>query len=267
MTRKISFALIFAFWLCMNYWLWRAEYGGGQEAGSSIPVRPVWEKMLKAPDNSALEITHRGRKLGYLRWMPNIGEELATGKTGSEEAPPEGMIKNMSGYTVDIEGNVVLAAITNHVRGNMHIEFGKDFQWLNVHVMAQLKSGSLEIHTSAADRTVQLNLTAPGFDVRRQFTYAELQNPAGLLESFELPPALLPLAGQPQAGPSQNSGPVWTAFNDNIRYGRNTVRVYRLKAKLWDRYEASVLVSRVGEILRVDLPNHLTLKNDMLFAN
>lgn len=266
MTRKLTFALIFVFWLCMNGLLWRAEYGGGKEAGSSIPVRLVWEKMLKAPDSSSLEITHRNRKLGYLRWMPNIGEEMAAVKAGADEAP-EGMIKHASGYSVDIEGNTMLASLTNHIRGNMHLEFGKDFQWSSFHVQAQLKVGMLEIQSKAADRSIQFKFTSPGYSLERQFTYEELQNPASLLEAFDLPASLLPFANQSQTGLQLIPNLSLQASNDLIRYGRNTVRVYRLKAKLWDRYEADILVSRVGEILRIDLPDKLTFKNDILFVN
>ena len=267
MMRKLPFVTIFAFWVCMNYLLWQAEYGGVKEVGSSIPVDLVWGKILKAPDNSSLEVAHRNKKLGYIRWMPNIGEEMVVGKTGSEEALPEGMIQSMTGYTVDIEGNVMLASITNHVRGNMHVEFGKDFQWKSFHVQAQLKLGTIEIQSTAVDRTASFKFSSPGFTVERTFSYSELQNPASLLEAFDLPSTLLPFARQSQGTPGSHSGLVWQAFNDTIRYGHNAVRVYRLKTKLWERYEVGVIVSRVGEILRIELPNNLTLKNDILFAN
>jgi hypothetical protein len=42
------------------------------------------------------------------------------------------------------------------------------------------------------------------------------------------------------------------------------VRVYRLQARLLDRYQIVVVVSRVGEILRVELPNGLLLVNEAL---
>jgi hypothetical protein len=268
MTRKITFATLFVFWLGMNYLLWNTEYGGGKRAGSSIPVALVWEKMLKAPDSSALEIAHRDKKLGFLRWMPNISEELGTSETQPEEDPVEGRIQKTTGYSVDIEGSVVLVSISNHLRGNVHIEFGRDFQWITFHVQAQLKSGSIELDSRAADRNLKLKFVSPGFTVEHTFTEAELQNPASLLESLELPAALLPFIQPSPAVPALHpANPAWQAFNDTIRYGHNTVHVYRLSAKLWDRFEISLIVSRAGEILRVELPNNLTLKNDILFLN
>ena len=56
----------------------------------------------------------------------------------------------------------------------------------------------------------------------------------------------------------------WVARNDWLKIGHAQVRVYRLQARLLDRYQIVVLVSRVGEILRVELPNGLLLVNEAL---
>lgn len=42
------------------------------------------------------------------------------------------------------------------------------------------------------------------------------------------------------------------------------MRVFRLQAHLFDRYQAVVTVSRSGEIMRVELPNGIQLVNDAL---
>jgi hypothetical protein len=46
--------------------------------------------------------------------------------------------------------------------------------------------------------------------------------------------------------------------------GNARVRVYRLKLRLFDGYEASVIVSPIGEILRVDLPDEISLIHEDL---
>ena len=56
----------------------------------------------------------------------------------------------------------------------------------------------------------------------------------------------------------------WTARKDWLEIGRSKVGVYRLQARLLDQYQAVVIVSRVGEILRVELPNGVRLVNDAL---
>ena len=49
-----------------------------------------------------------------------------------------------------------------------------------------------------------------------------------------------------------------------MKIGHAQVRVYWLRARLLDRYQIVVVVSRVGEILRVELPNGLLLVNEAL---
>ena len=56
----------------------------------------------------------------------------------------------------------------------------------------------------------------------------------------------------------------WKARNDWIKIGHNSVRAYRLEASLFDRYRMLILVSGVGEILRVELPEGWELVNDQL---
>ena len=53
----------------------------------------------------------------------------------------------------------------------------------------------------------------------------------------------------------------WEARQDSLKFGHSRIRVYRLSARLLDRYPLVILVSRTGEILRMELPNDLTLVN------
>ena len=46
--------------------------------------------------------------------------------------------------------------------------------------------------------------------------------------------------------------------------GRTELRVYRLEARLLGRYRAVLIVSPVGEILRVELPDDLVMVNEAL---
>ena len=65
-------------------------------------------------------------------------------------------------------------------------------------------------------------------------------------------------------------GPValnWTAHYEWLRIGHNRVRIYRLEAKLLDRHRVVVLVSRVGEILRVEFPGDIKLITDIHYAS
>ena len=78
-----------------------------------------------------------------------------------------------------------------------------------------------------------------------------------------LPSLLGPALGRTTNG-LPRLGLRWEARNDWLQVGHASTRVYRLQARLFDRYEVVVLVSRVGEILHVDLPDNIILVNEAL---
>src|SRR5512136_508398 len=98
MLTRAALMVLTLFWLAMNVLLWRSEFGPRNPMGSVVPVEAVWRKILTAPDDSALEIRHRGKKIGFCHWAANLGRERATGKTLAEEALPEGSIERLSCY-------------------------------------------------------------------------------------------------------------------------------------------------------------------------
>jgi hypothetical protein len=51
-----------------------------------------------------------------------------------------------------------------------------------------------------------------------------------------------------------------------MRIGHSPVRTYRLQTRALDKYQITIFISRVGEILRVELPDELVLVNDQLAA-
>ena len=89
----------------MNVLLWRAEIAGRNNIGSPVPLETVWQKMITAPDQSALEIRHHGKKLGFCRWIPTIGERKDVDGVVQGDSP-EGMVKETMGYDIDVSGNV-----------------------------------------------------------------------------------------------------------------------------------------------------------------
>jgi len=64
------------------------------------------------------------------------------------------------------------------------------------------------------------------------------------------------------AGSAANFGLQWNARLDRLAIGSTTIRVYRLEARLLDRFKAALLVSPVGEILRIELPDEILLTNE-----
>jgi len=269
MSARLVFPIITLFWVTMNVLLWRAEFGGGNEPGSPVSAEVVWEKMLDAPDDSTLEISWNGKKIGYCRWVPSIDEESARGKTTAGKINLEGRIRRVSGYVIDVEGNVVVGQPATRMRFTARLRFSSDHTWQEVSLRAVHRPVSFEIHSAAVDKTLSLKYEGSDDKWSRTFTYEELSHPQTLLEEFAGPAASVLLSfvsGTPAADSLRNmkSGLNWEARSDTLKIGHASVKVYRLQARLLDRYQAIVTISRSGELMRVDLPDGIRLANEAL---
>src|SRR5690242_10602303 len=100
----------------MNVLLWNSQSERSQ-IGSGVPAEIVWQKILTAPEKSSLEILHNGKKIGFCRWLANVGSSpLSSGRVSSEDFQPDGMIEKLTGYTLDLEGNAAIEGTTNRLR-------------------------------------------------------------------------------------------------------------------------------------------------------
>ncbi|MEW6161617.1 MAG: hypothetical protein AB1813_29650 [Verrucomicrobiota bacterium] len=271
MLKRLVFLLLAAFWATMNVLLWQAEFGSGAHSGSPVPVELVWNKILTAPDDSTLEIVYRGKKIGYCRWLPNVGEELTTGKVLAEEL--EGRVRQLGGYTIDVEGNFVAEDLGGRVRFEYRGSFETNYAWRDFQWRASLRPMTWQLSASASTRTLKIH-SGDGQSVwERTIHFDDLRNPSRLFEQLgaPMPPALLgALPANATNGTATNAtqtalGLNWKARSDSLAMGHSQVRIYRLEAQLFERYKAVVLVSRVGEILRVELPHEILLVNNALY--
>ena len=273
MFSRITLLLLAMFWLTMTYLLWRSEYVGHAQVGSAVPVDLVWRKVLTAPDNSSLEIRHHGVKVGYCRLASNIGQELASGKFLNEGLPPESNAPHSSpGYRLDLEGNVALDDTPGRVRFELELILNTNQDWQEFDLQLRRKPTLWQIRSNVKEQAIHLLMDDQhGGRVEQVFKFSDFQNPQFLLQEFDLPPALGLLGTfAPGAGAkgkdSLSLGLNWNARNDWIKIGHTSVRAFRLEAVLLERYRMLVLVSRVGEILEVDLPDDWKLVNDQLIA-
>jgi hypothetical protein len=258
----------------MNVWLWRSEFSGGRQAGSPVPVATVWQKVLTAPDDSTLEIHRQGKRIGRCRWAPNVGGEVATGKTGGAATRPEGMVKRTTGYTIDIaDGNLALQRPSPLLRFNLHARFAADHSWQELLLQGILRPASYELRASAVNEKVSFKIEDENGKFERSYSFAELRNPQAMLRDLagDSPllgnTALLGALGGPVMLPDLKSlslGLNWEARNDWVKFGGSQARVYRLQARILDRSRIVVMVSRSGEILRVELPDDILLVNEAL---
>jgi hypothetical protein len=263
MLARAVFVGIALFWVTMNALLWRAEFGN--RPGNVVPVELVWEKILTSPDSSSLVILHHGNKIGLCQWLTGIGESWAE---VSDENLPSGAPAQIRGYRLHVEGTAMVESLSNRLRFEATLKLGQNREWQELYARVGLRPVTWEIQSASADRTIRLKADADGARFERVLKFSELQNPFVLVRELAGPVAGELFEGVALPGVPLNSlagaGLQWEAREDELPVGHTQVKVYRLQARLLDRYQVTLFVSRVGELLRVELPNDLVLANDLL---
>jgi hypothetical protein len=268
MWSRLLYVLVTAFFILMNVLLWRSEYGGRNELGSAVPAEAIWRKMLIAPDNSRLEIRHHGRKIGYGTWAPTVGEGTASGKHMPEDDSPEGMIREPSGYSIDFSGNLSLENFAR-LRYSFDLRLATNHHWQEVSLHLGLRPNAWEVRALAADQTIRFTSDDEAGHNEQVFRIADLQDPERFFQQTGWPisPALLTALGLPTrpAGVTPSAlGLKWEARSDWLKIATERMRVYRVQARLLERYSVVFFISLEGEILRVELPDEIVLVNDQL---
>jgi hypothetical protein len=268
MFSRITFILITVFWLCMNFLLWRSEFAWRNHIGVKIPVSVVWQKILTAPDNSGLLILHHGKETGRCQWSPNIGQELTASRMLTDGVPVDGPVPEPTGYRVQFDGSFSMLTAPSRLGFGFDITFTTNRDWQECEAGFKLHPGSdsWSFHAKASAKTLRFRMDSQGENFDHVYKFSELQNPQFLLQEFQLhvPFQLLdslnaPAAGKPAAPLAL--GLEWEARSDWVTLGHTSVRAYRLQARLFDRFHIIIMVSQVGEILRVELPDEWALVN------
>ncbi|MGA2854689.1 MAG: hypothetical protein ABSE90_11250 [Verrucomicrobiota bacterium] len=254
--------LVTAFWVVMNVLLWRAEYGS-RNSGIQVPLDLVCRKILTAPDASSLSVYQDGQKIGFCEFSTSIQQEMAN--LDADNPPPEGLVAS-AGYQIRLNGNVAIGDFTNRLKLDGRIQFSPRREWREVNLKLSTHSASVEIHSLATNQSVSVQITSDGETDSRVFTFTDLQNPNTLLRilndntdggfgsGFDLP--VLPSA---TAGFARNIP--WEARRDRLMIGREAVSAYRLETRVLG-CPIVILVSTLGEILRVELPGGVTATLD-----
>jgi hypothetical protein len=269
MLTRLSFALLTAFWLTMMVLLWRSEFGAGPRPGSAVPAEAVWERILTAPDASSLQIKRRGTNVGYCRWSASVGQERSAGWSADDDLGPEGLVEQPTSYTLDLDGSVALAEFVSRLGYSFTLKLSTNQTWQELHFRLKLRPDLYEVRALAAEQTIQIHVESAEARFNRTFKFSDFQNPQTLLRTIggPLSPGLLAMLGLPMTSDALarlSLGLRWQGHQDWLKLGHSRVRVYRLQAQLLDRYRATVYVSPVGEILRLELPGDFVAVNDAL---
>lgn len=261
MRSKIFFAVIAIFWITMNVLLWRSQAGAHSKIGSAVPVQVVWDKILTAPDNSSLDIYDHDKKIGFCQWTAMVGGATqAMKETLSDDYEPEGSIPQPTGYSLSLEGNTAFFS-TNRVRFGLQLRLSTNESWQEFHLTAKMRFSSVEIRARQATSRVLVKMDGDNGPWQRSFQFSELEHPETLLE--EAGPAIGPLALMLHPGAIEQAATNvnWEAHEDWMQFGHSRVQVYRLETIVLAQH-FYVFTSKAGEILWVEGPNKLTLRNE-----
>lgn len=266
MLSRVLFIAVALFWLTMNVLLWQTESGSRRAEESEVPAQLVWQKILTSPDSSSLQLLHHGKNIGFCHWITSVGEEWAT---VTEENMPPGLPRKSRRYNIRVEGSVLVTQISNRVRFEASLKVGPDHEWQELNLRCSIRPVTWLLHAVADHQTLELKVQEGKSRWNRVFAFSDLEHPSGLAAEFGGPYVEellrnIALPASPVDVASVGLGIRWEAREDNFWIGHALVRAYRLQAQLLDHYRIAFIVSRVGEILRVELPDDLVLVNDQL---
>lgn len=186
-----------------------------------------------------------------------------------DEAPPEGMMGQAGQYKIVFEGTVNIPEWQARVRFETVLVLGPDGAWREMSLRLTARPQMIEFIANAAERNLRVRGTDGEMSFDRTMRLADLQNPEallnefggatplGLLQGFTFPPVI---AG----GKGPDVGLNWDSRETTLKIGHEPVRVYKLQTRILDRYNVTIHASRVGEILRAELPGGILLVHDSL---
>jgi hypothetical protein len=252
----------------MNVLLWRKEVRGRSEPGGPVPLEIVATKILTAPDDSSLEVRRHGKRIGFLRWVPNVGDEFASGKVMRDDALIEGMVRKVTGYAIDLDGTIDQANDEEGMRFHTHLELTTNRLWRQFNLRVNVRQTVYQIEADPAKEQVSLHVESGQQQINKTWGRDELSNPRALIRELGGPLAEMILrwdllSGLGKQGEAEREVKVtWTAQHDWLTVGHARIKVYRTRVRVLDLFEAVIFVSPVGEILRVELPGEIVLIND-----
>ncbi len=281
--KRLGFMVIGAFWVLMNVLLWRVEISGTGETGVPLSPQKVIDRILTAPDPSPLVILRNGKRIGYCRWIPTIIEASSDQTTASQTnkettvSEPEGWVRQIGAYWLDTEGYVQISPRGLRIRFSSHLELTPKKEWTHLSIKVRYGHDGCEIQADAQQEILSILFWQGEQQWRQVWKFEELKDPRQWLARFG--PGILPVwreviqqmksmwkeeRVQTEAS-SFELGLQWKAWEEWVDVGPSRTRAYRLESRLFGDRKISLVLTRVGEILRLDLPDRISLVNENLY--
>ncbi|HUD84357.1 MAG TPA: hypothetical protein VMQ67_12670, partial [Candidatus Saccharimonadales bacterium] len=155
---------------------------------------------------------------------------------------------------------------SNRVRFDLSLTLSTNHAWQDFHLNVRMRPTSWDVRATAATEKVVIKVDGNWGSWQKTLKLSDLRNPDALLGDLggASPLGLLGGAALPFQMDDLSqvaSGIHWQAHEDWIQFGHSKARAYRLETEILGR-RCYVFVSRVGEILWVEFPNKITLRND-----
>ena len=259
------------FWGVMNVLLWRAEFGRQPQRGSSVPLENVWTKIITAPDVSALRVFYQGTNVGFCRWATTVSRDGLAIVKAQEEALPEDLTEEPTGYAVDLDGNLNLPEQSTRVGYNFTLRLHPDHAWQEFNLRLKLRPEVYDVWANDTERVLHLRFDVSAGKRERKIPFSDLRDPQKILRQLggSSLPLMAAMMGMP-LGTNQlarlSSGLRWDCRQSALMVGRSSVRAYRLSTRLLDRWAVVLYASPVGEVMRIELPGDIVLLNDALLG-
>jgi hypothetical protein len=262
MIARLTFLGITAFWITMNVWLWRMEFGAHQDE-IDVPLALVWKKILTAPDSSSLSVYQNEVRMGYCEFSTAVGQEMAL---FDADKPPQEGVFIPAGDQVHLAGNIAIGDFTNRLKFDGRVQFNPGREWQELNLKITWHRAIVGLHSLATNQVVQLKITGEdGATLERTLAFADLKNPAALIHVFtgNLMDGWLGEMDWPALANVPPAAARWTARRTHLKIGTEFIPIYQLETRVLDR-AITIDVSTLGEILRVDLPGNITARIDAL---
>ena len=268
---RVALLVATLFWGVMNVLLWRVEFGHQPLRGSPVPLENVWTKIITAPDASALRVFYQGTNVGFCRWAATVSRDGLATAQAQEEALPEDLTEEPTGYTMDLDGNLTLPEPSMRVGYNLTLRLHPDHRWQEFHLRLKLRPEIYEFWANDTERVLQARFDVSEGKREHRIPFSDLRDPQKILRQLggSSLPLMAAMLGVP-LGTNQLArlglGLRWDCRQSSLTVGRSSVRAYRLSTRLLDRWAAVLYASPVGEVMRIELPGDIVLVNDALLG-
>jgi len=269
MASRLTVAVLGVFWAVMTVLLWWAEYGPMRFKGTPVAPEMVWQKVLTSPDSSSLAIIHRGERIGFCHVVATVAGVAGTGKVSP---PPEGMVRHVGGYQLDATGSLHPPDSDLRLRFSIRLLLTPEHEWSALQVELVSRPTTIEASVEFEQGLLNLSVNNPELRFQRSLRLAEVGSAEALIQEILGPvatfiPDLSPFSLEAVSLPGLGLDLEWVAATDQFKFRQASVPAYRLSARLFEDSSVVLIISRAGEILRVELPDDMVWINDALTGN